>query len=85
MKVVCGTSVATASQPLNGRRWLGGDVVGDAIHTLHFVRNTRGNPLQDLGWENIPVCQNATSEGEYRVRVMDWQQQIKNQPTNQPS
>ena len=49
--------MVTALQPLDRRGRLGGDIVGDAVHTLHFVRNTRGNPLQDLRRENIPVCQ----------------------------
>lgn len=54
---VCGSSAPAASQPLDRRRRLGGDIVGDAVHTLHFVRDARGNPLQDLGRENIPVYQ----------------------------
>lgn len=35
-------------------RGLGRYIVGDTVHSDHFVRYARGDSTEDFGWENKP-------------------------------
>src|SRR5580704_16023384 len=43
------------SLPLDRARWLGGDVVGDAIHAGNLVDDAARDPFEHLVWQARPV------------------------------
>lgn len=51
------------SLPLDSCRWLGGDVVGDAVHAAHFVDDLVGNFGKEVVGEAGPVGSHGVGGG----------------------
>ena len=52
------------SFPLNRRRWLGGDIINDAVNMAHLVYDSNGDAVEDLEGDSGPIGGHEVGGGD---------------------